>query len=296
MKYHFAAAAVALVWGSTLISSKILLVAGMTPMEIMFVRFLLAYVFLWILYPRAHKIKCFGDEFKFFLMGLFGCTLYFICENTALLYTSANNVGLICATVPLFTGLVSRLLLKNQKLTRYFFIGSAISFFGVAIVILNGNFTLKINSFGDFLTILAVISWAFFCVIQKMLKEKYDSLYLTRKIFFYGLISMSLLFVINPFNFPFSGFLQPRVWGNLCFLGLLASGLCYWLWGVSIKHLGAIATNNYVYFVPVVTIIFSSIFLGERLTMFTGAGTVFIIGGLWISGIKSCKKSFALKN
>ncbi len=280
MKYHIAAAITAIIWGVTLISSKILLNAGMTPIEIMFIRFVLAYVFLWILYPKKQEINSLYDEIMFLIMGFSGCTMYFICENTALIYSTANNVGLICATVPLATAIMSKIVLKTEKFKKNFYIGSFIAFMGVALVILNGSFVLKLNPLGDFLALCAVIFWAIFCVFQKKIRGKYHSFVLTRKIFFYGIITMSLTFIYKPFNYPMQNFCKPEVYGNLIFLGFLASGLCYWLWAIAIKNLGAIVTNNYVYFLPVITIITSAIFLNEKLTFFTIIGTILIITGL----------------
>lgn len=280
MKYHFIAAFTAAVWGVTLISSKILLNNQMTPIEIMFLRFVMAYVLLWILHPKYHKINSLHDEFLFFVMGLSGCTMYFICENTALKFSTADNVGLICATVPLATGIMSKIILKTENINKNFIIGSLIAFLGVAIVILNGSFVLKLNPIGDLLALLAVIFWAIFCVYQKKLKNQYPSLLITRKIFFYGIVTMSATFLIKPFNFPIKNLLIPEVIGNLIFLGVLASGLCYWLWAVAIKNLGTIVTNNYIYFLPVITIIISAIFLDEKITIFTIIGTILIISGL----------------
>jgi drug/metabolite transporter (DMT)-like permease len=96
-----------IVWGTTLVSSKVLLHYGLTPAQIMLYRFIIAYLFLWILYPRTHRIKSVKDEFSFLSIGFFGGTLYFLLENTALEYTQATNVGLICATVPLLTAMLA---------------------------------------------------------------------------------------------------------------------------------------------------------------------------------------------
>lgn len=287
MKYHILSAITALIWGSTLVSSKLLLEAGMTPSEIMMCRFLLGYLFLWILYPHTHRIQNWRDEGLFCLMGFFGGTVYFLSENTALYYTQATNVSLICATVPLVTAVMSHFLIKGERLTTHFFIGSIIAFSGVTLVVLNGNFVLKLNPMGDILTFIAVISWGIYCVLQKLLKEDYSAFFITRNIFFYGMLTMLPYFIIfQPFRFPLEGFCQPVVWGNLCFLGLIASAICYYFWNLAINNIGVVKTNNYVYFLPLVTILTASIFLDERITLFSAIGTMLIIGGLWWSSKK----------
>jgi drug/metabolite transporter (DMT)-like permease len=292
MKYHILAAITALIWGSTLISSKLLLDAGMTPAEIMMCRFLLGYLFLWILYPRTHRIRDWRDEGIFCLMGLFGGTVYFLAENTALYYTHTTNVALICATVPIVTAVLSHFIIKNERLTNRFFVGSIIAFAGVALVVLNGNFYLKLSPKGDILTFVAVLSWALYCVFQKLLRGKHNTIFITRNIFFYGMLTMLPYFLfVEPFKFTLEGFSNPVVWGNLCFLGLIASAICYYIWNLAINHIGVVKTNNYVYFLPLVTIIVASIFLKEHITIFSAIGTALIIGGLlWTSKKNISKK------
>lgn len=283
LKYHFAAAATSAIWGTTLVSSKLLLQAGMSPAEILLCRLVLAYIFLWILYPKTHRPNSWHDEIVFLLGGLFGGTIYFLSENSALLYTQATNVGLICATVPIVTALMSHFALKERHLHVRFLIGTAVAFGGVLLVILNGRFVLKLNPLGDFLTFVAVFSWAAYCICLKFLKSTYSSLFITRKIFFYCILTLLPYFAFFPFRFPLIDLLKIEVWPHLLFLGLIASSLCYLVWTVSIKNIGVVATNNYIYFMPIVTIVTAHIFIGERITLFVFAGALLIIGGLWWS-------------
>lgn len=291
MKYHLMAAFTALVWGSTVVASKVLLDAGLTPAEIMTCRFILAYILLWILYPHKHRIDDWHDEFIFFLMGFFGGTLYFLSENTALYYTQSTNVALICATVPIITALFSHFFIKGERFTPQFFIGATIAFIGVALVILNGTLVLKLNPMGDLLTCGAVLCWTIYCVVQKKLNKKYNMLLVTRNIFFYGLATMvPYLFLFESHKFPTEELSNPVVWGNLCFLGIIASGVCYYLFNSAIDNLGVITTNKYIYLLPLVTIIISSIVLDERITLYTIIGTALIISGLWSSSITIKKR------
>jgi drug/metabolite transporter (DMT)-like permease len=290
LRYHFAAAATSAIWGTTLVSSKILLQAGMSPAEILLCRLVLAYIFLWILYPKTHRPKSLHDEVVFLLGGLLGGTIYFLAENSALVYTQATNVGLICATVPLVTALMSHFILKEKHLYFRFLAGTTVAFLGVLLVILNGRFVLKLNPLGDFLTLVAVLSWGAYCICLKFLKHPYSSLFITRKIFFYCILTLLPYFAFYPFQFPLHHLLKVEVWTNLLFLGVVASSLCFLVWTVAIKNIGVVATNNYIYFMPIVTILTAHIFIGEHITLFVVVGALLIIGGLWWSTTKSKKK------
>lgn len=288
MKYHLIAALTTAIWGTTLVSSKILLQAGMTPAEILFSRLVLAYVFLWLLYPHLHKPQL-HDELVFAVSGIFGGTIYFLTENTALQYTSATNLSLICATVPVATAIASQLILHEKHITRCFITGSVIALTGVILVILNGAFVLKLSPVGDLLGVLSVISWSLYCVSLKKLKSDFNSLYVIRRVFFYSILTLAPVFLFRPYSFPLSGFKNVEVFSNIVFLGLIASSFCYYMWTIAIKKIGVVSTNSYIYIMPIVTVVTANVFLSEKITVYVVIGAVLIIGGLVLNRLKSFK-------
>jgi drug/metabolite transporter (DMT)-like permease len=279
--YHIAALFTVIIWGVTMVSTKILLREGLSPAEIMILRFATAYVFLWILYPRSHRIKSWRDELTFVGIGITSGSLYFFLENTALVHTSATNVSLICALIPLMTAAFIRLVFRTKPLTKRFGTGSLISVAGAVLVVLNGNFSLTISPLGDFLALMSITSWSVYGVLVKCLKGHYNSLFITRKIFLYGILTLLPCFITEPFDVPAGTLLKPVVIGNLCFLGLIASSLCYFLWTLSLRRLGIVKTNSYIYFSPLVTIITAHFVLSEHITVYVICGTALILGGLW---------------
>jgi len=281
--YHLAALFTIIVWGITMVSTKVLLQDGLSPEEIMIIRFVMAYLFLWIIYPRSHRIKSWRDEMIFIGMGITSGSLYFFLENTALVYTSATNASLICALIPLLTAIFTYIVFREKQLSKRFWTGSVISITGTALVVLNGNFSFQFNLFGDFLALMAIVSWSVYGVLIKFLKGNYNSLYVTRKIFLYGILTIAPYFIFEPFDVPLETLLKPVNLMNLCFLGLIASSLCYYFWTLSLRWLGVVKTNNYIYFSPLVTIITANIVLSEQITVYVVSGTVLIISGLLIA-------------
>ena len=268
-----------------MVSSKILLQEGLTPAQILFCRFFLGYIFLWILYPRTHRIRSLHDELLFVGMGIFGGSLYFLTENTALVYTQATNVSLICAMVPLMTAILSFIVLK-EKLPRRFWLGSLIACTGVSLVILNGNFVLKLSPLGDLLAFIAICCWAIYCLMVKKLHGQYNTLYVIRNVFFYGLLTLAPYFLYEPFDVPFEIFMHPVVWGNLLFLGLVASSLCFVMWNMAMNELGIIKTNSYLYFIPLITMATATVFISEQITVYILLGAALILFGLWFANNK----------
>lgn len=282
----------AAIWGTTFVSTKVLISHGLTPAQIFFCRFLLAYVGIWFVCPRkifAAKLK---DELLMAAAGLTGGSLYFLAENTALGITLASNVSLIICTAPLLTAFLSFLILGTGRPTLRFMAGALTALAGVALVVFNGSFVLELNPLGDFLTLAAALMWAWYSVVMKLLENKYSPSFITRKVFFYGLLTI-LPFVLFSTDRPDFALLQDAtVVSNLLFLGLVASLLCYLMWNTAIKQIGIVRATNYIYMTPVVTMATSAIVIGEKITPIAIAGCVFILLGIYNAERAARKKTW----
>lgn len=280
---HLAALITISMWGYSFVSSRVLLDNGLGPVHIYIFRFVLAYVLVLFISHRRLMSASWRDECLFLLCGLLAGSLYFIAENTALEYTLTTNVSLLTSMSPLLTALLVSLVYKNEKLGIGTWVGSALAIGGVACVVFNSSTSLEVRPLGDFLSLAAAFSWAVYSLILRRLNANYDVWFISRKTFFYGLLtslpfmffetdSVSLLEIIG----------RPAVYGNLLFLGVGASTIAYVLWAQSVKSLGAIAANNYMYLQSVVTLIVSALVLGERITVMGVTGILLIVGGLWV--------------
>ncbi len=267
------------VWGITFISTKTLIVSGLTPVVIFIIRFVIAYL---CILTFSHKIlfaNTVKDEMLLLCAALTGGSIYFIAENSALGITFASNVSLIICTSPIFTMILGSAI-YHDKISVSAWIGSFISLAGVAVVILNGSLNFGINPLGDILTVIAAISWATYCLILKRLNKHYDNLFITRKVFGYGtLTAIAYLIATNNFGHIDFQWTFPVI-GNLLFLGVIASFLCYLMWNASVKMLGPEMASNFIYMVPLITIISSYIILDEPISIWTILGACAIIGGI----------------
>ncbi len=282
-RYHIMAIITVIIWGTTFVSTKVLINHGLSPVEIFLYRFILAYLGIWFICPRKLFAKTIKDELLFAGAGLTGGALYFIFENTALGITLASNVSLIICTSPIFTALLSLILYKKEKLKPTLIFGSLTAFVGVALVVFNGSFILQINPLGDMLTILAALSWAFYGIILRQVNGRYSTLFITRKVFIYGIITMSPFFALKDSTFNPHLLSDPTVLFNLLFLGLVASLLCFIAWNMAVKELGVVQTSNYIYLVPLITLLTSAIIIDEHITYIAIAGTILILSGVYIT-------------
>jgi drug/metabolite transporter (DMT)-like permease len=149
-------------------------------------------------------------------------------------------------------------------------------------VVLNGHFVLHLSPLGDTLAFMACLCWAFYSLLMIPANQRYRTLFITRKVFFYGLVFMIPYFIIWPGMPPLSVLMRPDVMGNLLFLGCIASMVCFLAWNWAMKKIGEVAVTNYVYFNPVTTVLFAWMVLSERITLYFIIGTVLILAGMYL--------------
>ena len=282
LAYHILAISIIAIWGVTFINTKFLIINGLNPQEIFLLRFILAYIGIWTFSPHKLFTDNWRDELTTLMLGVTGGSLYFWAENTAIQYSLVNNVAFIVCNAPLLTLFLGMAFSKEIRATKNIVMGSLISLIGVALVIFNGSFILRLNPIGDFLALVAAGAWAVYSLLMRGLTNRYNVTFLTRKVFFYGILTILPAFLIKPWQFPLENLAEPVIWMNLLFLSIIAALICCVLWNIVIRELGALSSANYIYLSPVSTMIASAIFLQEPVTWISIAGSILILSGLFI--------------
>ncbi|MDU4960147.1 MAG: DMT family transporter [Sporomusaceae bacterium] len=295
---HVLAFITILIWGTTFISTKVLLTA-VSPTEILVIRFVIGFLVLLLAYPRRLNVKEKRQEIYFAAAGLCGITLYYLLENIALTYTLASNVGVIITIAPFFTAIFAHRFLDGEKLQGRFFAGFAVAVAGVGLISFSGS-SIELNPVGDILAVLASVVWAAYSVLTRKISGfQYNTIQTTRRIFLYGLVFMLPAAGIFGFNPRLDLLVQPVYLVNILFLGIGASALCFATWNSAVKLLGAVNTSVYIYLVPVITVITSVIVLRERITAMAVWGVALTLTGLLISEsnfLRQVKRSLQFKS
>ena len=282
--YHLVAFATVAIWGCTFVSTKVLMLNGLSPEQIFTLRFLIAYVMMLAVYHSRLWSDSWRDELKMMLLGISGGSLYFLSENEAMNFTSTTNTSLIVCSCPLFATLLVRLVYRSTtRISMMQLGGSLLAFAGMVIVVLNGRFVLHLSPLGDALAFTACLSWSVYSLLMKWVSAKYGAAFITRKVFFYGVLTILPYYIFYP-TLPTAAVLtKPVVVGNLAFLGCLASMICFLTWNWCISKLGAVKATNWVYFNPITTMIFASWVLGEKITPYFLAGATCILLGMFVA-------------
>ena len=277
-----------LIWGTTFISTKVLL-STVSPVEILIDRFLIGYVVMLLIKPRLLPFHSVKEEALFAAAGFSGLVVYYLLENMALTYTLASNVSVIVSIAPLFTALLSKLLWRDEPWNLPFFLGFLLAIVGIGWISFAGS-GVSFHLMGDLLCILAAIAWAVYSILCKKISALgYSTILTTRRIFFYGILLMIPFGFAMDFHWGLERFLSWEVAGNFLFLGVLASAICFMTWNWSVGVLGAVRTSVYIYMIPAVTVMTATLILQEPLTWSSVGGTVLVLAGLALSQWKPGK-------
>lgn len=285
-----------LVWGVTFVATKALL-TDFSALEILLYRFVAAYLALWVICPKVEKISL-RENLIFALAGLSGVVVYQFAENTALHFTACCNVSIIVSLCPMLTAIIAQIFLREHHITRWFIIGFVVAISGVTMVSLDGYGTIEFNLRGDLLAFFAAVCWGFYSLCVTVInRRRYNAVCSTRRIFFFAVLFMIPLVVVgahteagSPSHFSFDAavnaarFTKAANVLNMLFLGVVASGLCFWAWNRACSILGTVSVSAGIYLIPVVTIVFAHFFLGENLSALGIAGAMLTIAGLFIGG------------
>ena len=286
--YHLVAFITVAIWGTTFVSTKVLMLNELSPAHIFTLRFCIAYVLMLCFNHKRLFAQSWQDEVKMALLGITGGSLYFMCENEAMNYTTTTNTSLIVCSCPLFATLLVRLVYRQtSRINALQLVGSLLAFAGMVIVVLNGRFVLHLSPIGDALAFMACISWAVYSLLMKSVAIKYSAAFITRKVFFYGVVTILPYYLFESEVPSLNVLARPQVIGNLLFLGCLASMVCFLTWNWCIARLGAVKATNWVYFNPITTMLFASWVLGETITPYFLMGAACILVGMYVTERKT---------
>ncbi|WP_288449312.1 DMT family transporter [uncultured Acinetobacter sp.] len=250
------------------------------PASISFYRWLIAFIVLtpFMLFKvwaqRALVRRHLG---QLAILSAFGMVLYQGLSYTAAHYTTATNMGIVNAFIPVFTIFVSMLILKDIP-NRFAIVGSIISFLGLLYILGKGDFTTLLNMgghSGDLLMVVAVFFYAFYGVFLKKWQLKIPLL-----ISLYVQIGFALLYHI-PFLMYFGlDTINARNAPSLLYAGIFPSLLAPLLWMLAVQHIGPNRTSIFMNLMPVFTAIIASLWLAEQWTLFHTIGGMMILVGI----------------
>jgi len=274
---------VVFLWASSFTLLKLGL-EEISPLNLAFLRFLITVpffaIFAYFQDRSTFDRSIFRDWKNLMILGLTGITLYHTFQNLGLRFTTASNSSLIIAANPVFIALLGHFYLK-EEMTWKQVLGIVLAFFGIALII--GPLRLAfspLGAIGDLLSLGAGITWAFYSVFGKKVLSKYGAQRITIFSMIFGtLFLFPILLVSEEPALPTSIWL----WFLLLILGLFCSGMAYFLWYKALEEVSATKAGVYLFFIPVLSVLFARFFLLESVDTSLIIGAFLIVFGVIIT-------------
>ncbi len=278
---HLLAFSAILIWGTTLVSTKVLL-RHFSPEEIIVYRFALAYGLLLLLCREQVGWAGWRNELLFCGLGVTGVTLYFWTENAALKYTLSANVGMIVSAIPILTAMLAHYTTHDEKFRPTLLVGFLVAMAGIGLIIYNGQ-QLALNPLGDILALGSALFFTIYNILIRKAPKGYGRIVMVRKTFFWGWAASLPIWLLTGGKFaPLADF-NFEALANLAYLATFASVLGYVMWNKAIEIIGAVPTSNYIYLMPLFTMVAGVVVLDERITPLMLAGGALILLGVYVN-------------
>lgn len=278
---HLLAFSAIFIWGTTLVSTKVLL-QHFSPEEIIVYRFAMAYGLLLLVNREQLGWVGWRDELLFCGLGVTGVTLYFWTENMALKYTLSANVGMIVSAIPILTAMLAHYTTHDEKFRPNLLLGFLVAITGIGLIIYNGQM-LKLNPLGDFLALGSALFFTLYNILIRKVPAGYSRVALVRKTFFWGWAASFPVWLLAGGRIAPMAAFNGEALGNLAYLAVFASVLGYGMWNKAIELIGAVRTSNYIYLMPLFTMIAAVLVLNEQITPLMLAGGALILLGVYVN-------------
>ena len=214
---------------------------------------------------------------QFAVLSAFGMALYQGLAYSASHYTSATNMGIINAFIPVFTLFVSFVILKEVP-NRFAVMGSLLSFTGLLYVMGQGSFISLLQlgqHWGDIMMIFAVFFYAFYGVFLKKWQLKVPLL-----ISLYVQIGFTLIYHLPFVLWNGLDSLNAENAASVFYAGIFPSLMAPLLWMMAVQYIGPNRTSIFMNLMPVFTAIIAYFWLKEAWTVYHSIGGVIIVLGI----------------
>ena len=302
------------VWGVTVVNTRALL-GDFSSLEIMVLRFALAWLILWLMSPKEYKfVTLFGGKrtvlsYRIYAwMGFCGVALYQFTENCAIHFTNASNVTILMAISPIVTAVMARIFTKDKSLGAWMWVGAVMAIVGAALVSKSNISELDLNPIGNMMVLITIACWGVYSLLMDRTNQvQISALVVVRKAFFWSLVSIipvalwgmtesGKAALDGSFAINLDAELNRARFGNalnlfnLVFLGVFASALAFAAWNMASKRIGMVKANIGLYLMPVVGVIAAAVFLGEHLTASSIIGGLLILAGVAVSSVSPMRR------
>lgn len=272
---------VGIIWGVNPAAIKFAL-NELNPLIFNSLRFAISALLSWVIlgHTKQKLLPQKEDILSLVLLGFIGHAVYQVLFISGINLTTAANTAMLLATIPVWVAALGAIT-REEVTGSLTWIGIGISVFGIALVSAKGDLSLGGSSLlGDLMVVSGTFFYALYTLKSKKLLKKYSPLQYSTWTMTIGALALSIASIGRVQNWAEVDFAG---WGGLAFSAIFAITLGYYVWSKGIQKLGSARTAIYNNLTPVTAMIFSSIFLHEKITFWQLAGAALILIGIYLT-------------
>ena len=275
--------AMALIWGLNFAVLKYG-TSQLEPIAYNAVRMTVGTTLLLTLACILSPLPSWADIRRLMLLGVLGHGVYQGFFINGLAMTRAGTAALVVAASPALIAIIGHAF-GVEAITRRAVIGIALSFAGIAIVVLGSSqheTGARAYVVGDLLILVSVAAWAFYTTFLREYTTRIEGLHIAGWTLLGGTIP--IIGVASPAllrtNFAT---IAPLTWGAILYSGAGAIGIAYLFWYRGIREIGSTRTAMFSQLQPMIALIAAWPMLGERPTGWQIGGSAAVMGGLLLT-------------
>lgn len=266
-----------ILWGGNYVCGRYLATA--LPSTLLnTIRWAISTILLWgLLKINKKKFPIKAKWKELLILGFFGVFAFSTLNYLGLRSLSASYAGMISAGIPIVILFLSPFFL-NEHIKPKSWIGAIVSIIGVILLFQGKQGAATQSSIvGEIEIILACIAWGMYTVLGKRYGKDIDPLTMTAGASFYGTIlsTISCIGTVSPDMIHMSG----TAWLAVIYVSTLASVVAFFSWSTGVEIVGAGLSAPFINLLPVCTVVFGILFLGEKISVITMVGGVIAIIG-----------------
>lgn len=273
-------------WGMSFVWVKIVF-EEYKPLTVVVLRLVISSLLLFVIYLlNSKREKIYRKDLPiFFLLAFCEPFMYFLGESFGLQRVTSTLGSIIISTIPVFSPIFAFFILK-EKLGITNYLGLALSFTGVIVMVIKPDLTFTDDPLGILLMFLAVVSAIFYTIVLKRIGTRYSPVNIVMLQNAIGIIYFLPLFFI----FDFQNFIQviptQRIIIALLELTVFASILAFFFYIKAVNILGVTRASAFTNLIPVITVTAAAFLINEIITFKVILGMTIVLSGVFLSQIK----------
>ncbi len=274
------------IWGGTWVAGRIV-AREMAPFSAALLRFLFAALFLVVVQMRVEKrfpLPTRAQVGPLLLLGLTGIFLYNACFFSALRTVEAGRSALVIASIPACVALGAALFM-GERLAPSRLLGIPVSLLGVAVILSDFRLDRLVSGgvgMGEAFLLGCVLSWAAYSLLGKRFMAAMTPVFAVTWSCLFG-CALLLPFALHEGLIGRLPSVSLTAWGNLLFLGVMATGLAFCWYYEAIRAIGASRAGVFINLVPVAAISLGVVILGEHVSLGLAVGGVLVFSGVFLT-------------